>query len=145
MGSCSCSICQYTRDCQAPAAVGDDSTFGPVIPTNFCVLCGCAPWWLKFHHSRMATDPSYQVVIECPVTHKRVATGLAMTKEAFAHPAVWESAVECPQCGQRHEYNMGQAWLQTDDRRGPRPAIGHPYGRGRRRHKLRKSGSSADL
>jgi hypothetical protein len=78
----------------------------------------------------MASDPTYRVVIECPRTHKDVDTGLDMTQEAFAHPAVWNSALDCPLCGERHEYDMGHAWLKVDDQRGaPWHRARHPYRR----------------
>jgi hypothetical protein len=80
-------------------------------------------------------DITYPVVIVCPMSHKEVDTGLTMSEAAFAHPAVEHSAVECPHCGNRHEYDMREAVLKLDADWPDRPSkrSHHPYLRIRRR------------
>jgi hypothetical protein len=104
------------------------------IPTRVVEPLVIPRWESARHDSAMHRDPTYPVVIECPTTHSEVETGLVMSKAAFATPAVWRSAFDCPRCGERHEYDMGHAWLQTqDERRRRRPC--HPFLRGHPRRR----------
>jgi hypothetical protein len=85
----------------------------------------------------MESDTTYRVIIDCPRTHREVDTGLVMSKAAFAHPAVWQSAIDCPSCGEHHEYDMGHARLKVDDERALRRSR-HSYQKTLRSDKRRR-------
>lgn len=60
------------------------------------------------------------VMIDCPATGKPVATGFAMSAEAFAAAKLSGNETdECPHCGQMHIWEMKEAYLEGS--RPPRP------------------------
>jgi len=49
------------------------------------------------------------VVITCPTTGKEVPTGVAVPAELFKTASFTEMSFSCPQCGQMHHWNKGDA------------------------------------
>jgi hypothetical protein len=54
-----------------------------------------------------------KVMIICPTTGKTVATGFAMTREAFESPTfhIARESTDCFACGRSHEWSTKDAFL----------------------------------
>jgi hypothetical protein len=71
------------------------------------------------------------VMIVCPITGKAVATGFAMTQDAFASPTfrITRETTDCFACGRAHEWSTNDAFIcDPETSRSPVDSIGLPRG-----------------
>jgi hypothetical protein len=54
------------------------------------------------------------VVITCPNTRQEVPTGFEMDEEGFAAATLADNPLDCPACGQTHDWDMSDARLADD-------------------------------
>jgi endogenous inhibitor of DNA gyrase (YacG/DUF329 family) len=56
-----------------------------------------------------------QVLIECPVAKKPVATGWDLDWAGLEAAEMGEQILKkCPECGQEHRWTKNEAWLRAD-------------------------------
>jgi hypothetical protein len=55
-----------------------------------------------------------RILIVCPVTGRRVATGLAMTREEFERAVLSGNVARCPACGRIHAWTKRDALLEDE-------------------------------
>jgi predicted RNA-binding Zn-ribbon protein involved in translation (DUF1610 family) len=60
-------------------------------------------------------DPMPAVVITCPNTGDEVKTGIEMPSEAFEHATLRDNTLDCPACGQIHDWSMSDARLADEE------------------------------
>jgi hypothetical protein len=53
-----------------------------------------------------------QVMIECVNTGKPLSTGIEMDKDSFENAGLSENWVDCPHCGDSHNWSKSDAWLE---------------------------------
>jgi hypothetical protein len=55
------------------------------------------------------------LIIDCPVTHKPVPTGISTDKASFEDPTnvLTGNSVSCPHCGQNHVWDKKDARLDS--------------------------------
>jgi hypothetical protein len=51
-------------------------------------------------------------MLTCPTTAKKFATGIEMEEATFKGLPDIDSTVQCPQCGLKHTWRPGDAWLE---------------------------------
>lgn len=59
-----------------------------------------------------------QVMITCPETGKPVYTGMNFDWYAFEWIQVPDSTIECPKCGEVHQWDKTDAYLRADGGEG---------------------------
>ncbi len=59
------------------------------------------------------------IIIICPVTGQKVATGVRMSADEFARAGRQINVLRCPACGRVHEWTTTDAELQPEDPRSP--------------------------
>jgi hypothetical protein len=66
------------------------------------------------------------VMVECPLTHKAVPTGIVTDKTSFKLHKGECADFRCLACGQLHHLSLNEAWLAKFDL--PAECIGAPSG-----------------
>lgn len=59
-----------------------------------------------------------QLMIKCPATGKPVYTGMNFDWYVFEWVQLPKSSVKCPKCGEAHEWDKSDAYLQADGGEG---------------------------
>lgn len=55
-----------------------------------------------------------EVLIRCPVTHRLLATGIALDVECFRRAELPEMTVSCPFCDRPHTWRKEDAFLRHE-------------------------------
>lgn len=55
-----------------------------------------------------------QIMITCPETGKPIYTGMNLDWFAFESTQLGKASLECPKCGEVHEWGKRDAYLRAD-------------------------------
>jgi hypothetical protein len=73
-----------------------------------------APQWREHLRFFGAPGPKRSVVITCPKTGQEVPTGLRMDEQGLAAATLTDNPLDCPACGQTHDWDISEARLADD-------------------------------
>ena len=55
-----------------------------------------------------------EVLIRCPVTHKLLATGIALDVDCFRRAEISDMTIFCPFCDRYHNWRKEEAFLRHE-------------------------------